>query len=117
MVSMISAITALALTITGTASAAFTGHAQWYFTGGVGFCGFPLPANKLVVAIATPVYNKGVNCGRTAQVNFQGKSVNVTVYDQNNVFVNQGDIDLSQTAYSQLTSLDNDGITVTWDFV
>ena len=43
--------------------------------------------------------------------------MNVTVYDQDNAYVKDTDILLSMTAYSQLTSLNNDGITVTWDYV
>jgi len=107
----------LALAASVPASAAFTGHAAWYFTGGAGLCGLTEPADKLVASIATPTYNHGVNCGRTIQVSYQLNSVNVTVFDQDSVYVNPGDLLLSQTAYAILTSLNNDGITVTWDFV
>ncbi|KAF5365270.1 hypothetical protein D9758_005359 [Tetrapyrgos nigripes] len=76
-----------------------TGDAT-FFSPGLGACGVTNSNSDPIVAISSQIFNNGL-CGRQMNVNFQGRSVTVTVVDSC-PGCGSGDIDLSPSAFSQL---------------
>ncbi|KAF7343606.1 hypothetical protein MSAN_01981100 [Mycena sanguinolenta] len=99
-----------------------TAHvASYYFPdGGFGACGSPLQNSDFIVALGTDTWAGGAHCGQTINVQYQGKSIQVTVEDLCEGCAARGanGLDLSQGAMAALDSnYVNDGIiTVTWSF-
>ncbi|KAF7343614.1 hypothetical protein MSAN_01982000 [Mycena sanguinolenta] len=98
-----------------------TGIASYYFPdGGFGACGSPLQNSDFIVALGTDTWAGGAHCGQTINVQYQGKSIQVTVEDLCEGCAARGanGLDLSQGAMAALDSnYVNDGIiTVTWSF-
>ncbi|KAK4192331.1 RlpA-like double-psi beta-barrel-protein domain-containing protein-containing protein [Podospora australis] len=103
---------------------AFTGDMTYYNTG-LGACGKTSNDNQLVVALnkikfdpKTPNGNPNKNtlCGKKIKVNYQGKSVTVTIVDRC-PGCKANDLDLSPAAFKKLAPLEKGRIKATWDYV
>ncbi|TFK83773.1 hypothetical protein K466DRAFT_554535 [Polyporus arcularius HHB13444] len=78
----------------------------WYQPGGAyGACGSINQNSDFVVALSPSEYAGGANCWRRIGVQYQGRSVDVTVVDLC-PGCEAGHIDLSEGAFEQLASLD-----------
>ncbi|KAJ3576100.1 hypothetical protein NP233_g653 [Leucocoprinus birnbaumii] len=87
-----------------------------YFFPGLGACGLFNTNNDFIVALNPTDYNGGAACGRNIRVNYQGRSVTVTVRDLC-PGCGPGGVDLSPAAFQQLADLSVGRIPVEWDFV
>ncbi|KAK3984176.1 RlpA-like double-psi beta-barrel-protein domain-containing protein-containing protein [Cladorrhinum sp. PSN332] len=108
----------------GEINARATGQFTWYNTG-LGACGKTNNDQQLVVALnratfdpQTPNGNPNRNplCGRRIRINYQGKSVDVTVVDRC-PGCGPNDLDLSPAAFQRLAGLDKGRITGTWNWI
>ena len=100
----------------------YNGDATFYYPTGLGACGSEITPSDFIAALAaedfdpfTPNHNPNNNClcGSLVEVNFNGKSVNVTIVDRC-VGCKSGDIDLSPAAFEELADLDIGRIKVSW---
>ncbi|EJF65164.1 RlpA-like double-psi beta-barrel-protein domain-containing protein-containing protein [Dichomitus squalens] len=83
---------------------ATTGEATYYLpAGGYGACGRQLQNSDFVVALSPSEYASGANCFRSMSVQYQGRSVEVTVADLCPSCA-VGHIDLSEGAFEQLAN-------------
>ena len=99
----------------GSSSGAIQGTATYYTTwsSSPGSCG-QIPQNGSIVAINSSYMNG--KCGSCIQVNYQGKTIKVTVTDTC-AGCDSTHIDLSNLAFQQLAPLSDGNIPVTWSFV
>ncbi|KAF7343617.1 hypothetical protein MSAN_01982300 [Mycena sanguinolenta] len=98
-----------------------SGIASYYYPdGGFGACGNVLQNGDFIVALGTDTWAGGAHCGQTINVQYQGRSIQVTVQDLCEGCAARGanGLDLSQGAMAALDpNYINDGIiTVTWSF-
>ncbi|KAK7460921.1 hypothetical protein VKT23_008849 [Stygiomarasmius scandens] len=92
-----------------------TGRAAIY-PPGLGACGNENNESDLVVAVPRQIFNNEL-CNKQMNVDFQGRSVQVTVVDVCGV-CGAGDIDLSRAAFGQLADLDAETIQgVQWSII
>ncbi|KIM72472.1 hypothetical protein PILCRDRAFT_740461 [Piloderma croceum F 1598] len=99
-----------------------------YYTPGLGACGQYNTDTDYIVAVAAGTFdnypgatsnpNNNPICGKQIKVNYQGKSVTVTVVDRCAGCAGAADLDLSPTAFSQLA---NESVgrlyNAEWDYV
>jgi hypothetical protein len=74
-------------------------------------------SSDYIVALQTSVYNGGSHCGQQIKATANGKSVTLTVADECPSCVSSGSIDLSESAFLALASLDAGVASVSWSFV
>ncbi|KAJ7199040.1 RlpA-like double-psi beta-barrel-protein domain-containing protein-containing protein [Mycena pura] len=98
----------------------FNGLATFYDpNGGFGACGSPLQNGDFIVALGEANWDGGAHCGQTVNVQFQGRSFQVTVQDLCPGCQGANGIDLAEGAMAALDpNYINDGvISVVWSFV
>ncbi|KAJ6461191.1 RlpA-like double-psi beta-barrel-protein domain-containing protein-containing protein [Mycena vitilis] len=94
--------------------------ASWYQPdGGIGACGSVLQNSDFVVALGVDTWANGAHCGESVTVNYNGKSISVTVADRCagcNDLHGADSIDLAEGAIAALDpNYVNDGlINVQW---
>ncbi|KAB5592019.1 putative effector protein [Ceratobasidium theobromae] len=99
------------------------GQATYYNTEeNNGACGWYNKNNEHVIAISQGLWDETSNgqggsssCGRTANINYQGKSVTVTVVDLCPECA-YNDIDMSPSAFEALENKDAGRLHVSWKF-
>ncbi|KAF9531338.1 RlpA-like double-psi beta-barrel-protein domain-containing protein-containing protein [Crepidotus variabilis] len=110
-------ISAVTLALSVQKVIAFNGDATWFHPGpGFGSCGKESNDNDLVVALSTAEANHNSHCGQRIRVNYQGKTVDVTVVDTC-PGCSQYSIDLSPAAFQKLAPLSVGRIQVSWNFI
>lgn len=97
------------------ASPEHSGEGTYYNAEGVGACGIQTPPDYLVAAINDEQYSKA-NCGRCVSVDGPNGSVVVRVIDKC-PGCDEGDLDLSETAFSKIADKSAGRVTITWRFV
>jgi len=93
----------------------FSGEATYYDANGTGACGFPASNDFYVAAINDEQYSKA-NCGRCVAVTGPRGTVTVRIVDKC-PGCDEGDLDLSQTAFSKIAKLSDGRVKITWHFV
>ncbi|KAJ6619618.1 RlpA-like double-psi beta-barrel-protein domain-containing protein-containing protein [Mycena sp. CBHHK59/15] len=97
----------------------FNGLATFYDPdGGFGACGSPLQNGDFIVALGTGHWDGGSHCGQTVNVQFQGRTIQVSVQDLCPGCQGANGIDLSEGAMAALDSnyLKDGVISVVWSF-
>ncbi|KAJ6504937.1 RlpA-like double-psi beta-barrel-protein domain-containing protein-containing protein [Mycena vulgaris] len=97
----------------------FTGLATFYDPNGQpGACGSPLQNGDFIVALGMGHWDGGSHCGQTVNVQYQGRTIQVSVQDLCPGCQGANGIDLSEGAMAALDSnYINDGvISVVWSF-
>ncbi|ESK93163.1 non-catalytic module family expn protein [Moniliophthora roreri MCA 2997] len=95
---------------------ALNGDGTWYQpNGGFGACGWRLSNSDMIAALPSSTYANGSKCRQRINVHYQSKSVNVVVADLC-AGCGPNDVDLSESAFKQLTGLDAGRIKVNWNF-
>jgi hypothetical protein len=92
-----------------------TGRGTFY-TPGLGNCGTTNYASQLVVAVSTQIYDNGAHCGKSVQINYDGKSVMAKVVDSC-PGCGKDDLDMSSTAFGKLAPTSKGVIEINWEFV
>lgn len=80
-----------------------------YYKVGLGSCGQTYSDDNLVAA----THEGGQHCGQTITIHSKSKSVDVLIVDTCPGCAD-GDVDLSQAAFTKLASLDQGRIPITW---
>ncbi|KAF7341367.1 Barwin-like endoglucanase [Mycena venus] len=90
--------------------------ATFFIPGGAfGACGKPIQNSDFAVALSSANYAGGAHCGQTLTVQFQGRSIVVTVADLCPGCAANG-IDLTEGAFAALADPAVGVIQVTWAF-
>ncbi|KAF3061591.1 Papain inhibitor [Daldinia childiae] len=92
-------------------SVAFSGD-MTYYAPGLGACGNYNTESEAVVAMSP---SQDGNCGRTININYNGKTVSATVVDKCPGCAGDS-IDVSPSVFEQLESLDAGRVQVTWEY-
>lgn len=92
----------------------YSGEATYYYTTQMGACGIPTPPDDLVAAINDEQYSKE-NCGRCVGVEGPNGSVVVRIIDKC-PGCDFGDLDLSDTAFTQIAEKSAGRVKITWKF-
>lgn len=105
----------------GTDSKTFSGDATYYDVG-LGACGVANDNSEFIAALNVDQFhefgsmsNGNPACGKTATIHYQGKSVTVTIQDKCPGCAH-GDLDLSPSAFEQLSDKGAGRIKMTWSF-
>lgn len=93
----------------------YSGEATYYNAEGKGACGIQTPSDYLVCAINDEQYSRE-NCGRCVEVTGPMGSVVVRVIDKC-PGCDQGDLDLSETAFTKIAAKSAGRVKITWRFV
>ncbi|GFP54323.1 allergen Asp f 7 homolog [Trichoderma asperellum] len=97
------------------AAASNTGDITWYNTG-LGACGQTNNDGQLVAAVSHSLYDREHPCGRKIRINYQGRSLVVTVVDRCQACA-EDDVDLSPTAFENVIGpLGIGRVTASWDW-
>lgn len=92
-----------------------SGEATYYDADGTGACGFSASNDFMVAAINDEQYSKE-NCGRCVSVTGPRGTVTVRIVDKC-PGCDEGDLDLSQTAFGKIAKLSDGRVPITWRFV
>ncbi|KAJ7089020.1 RlpA-like double-psi beta-barrel-protein domain-containing protein-containing protein, partial [Mycena crocata] len=86
--------------------------------GGFGSCGWQIQNSDFIVALGEGHYDNGAHCGQTINVEYNGRSISLTVADRCPGCQGDNGIDLSEGAMAALDgNYLNDGvINVNWSF-
>jgi hypothetical protein len=105
----------------GSGSGSISGQATFYAPG-LGACGITNTASDMIAALNAPQFgsytnsNDDPNCGKQAQVFYNGKSVTVTITDRCPACA-YGSLDLSPAAFNQLADPALGRIDITWNWL
>ncbi|KAJ7757782.1 RlpA-like double-psi beta-barrel-protein domain-containing protein-containing protein [Mycena maculata] len=83
--------------------------------GGIGACGAPLQNSDFIMALNEAQYNGGAHCWQHLDVEYNRKTINVTVGDLCPGCGTDG-LDLSEGAFASLADLSIGVLTVNWSF-
>ncbi|KAJ7641106.1 RlpA-like double-psi beta-barrel-protein domain-containing protein-containing protein [Roridomyces roridus] len=90
--------------------------ATWYGPDdGTGDCGSRIETSDMAVALATPDYERGQNCGKKINVYYQGATITVTVLDECPGCA-KGNIDLTRGAFAKFAKFEVGELAVTWEY-
>jgi len=92
----------------------FSGHAT-YFADGLGACGHYNGPNDYIVALNTPQYGSGGDCGRTITISGLGKTAQATIADEC-PGCPYGCLDFSEGLFQHFADLSVGEFQITWDF-
>ncbi|KAI9014596.1 RlpA-like double-psi beta-barrel-protein domain-containing protein-containing protein [Phycomyces nitens] len=84
-----------------------------FYQPGLGSCGKRNDESDMIAALSSSLMSQGDYCGKEITVEYGGKSVDVTIVDSC-PGCNEGDMDLSPAAFSQLASFDKGRIPIKW---
>lgn len=93
----------------------FSGEATYYAADGTGACGFAATTNLMVAAMNKAQYQKSV-CGKCVRVKGPKGEVTVRIVDLC-PGCKQGDLDLSEEAFTQVAALSAGRVKISWSFV
>ncbi|KAJ6601976.1 RlpA-like double-psi beta-barrel-protein domain-containing protein-containing protein [Mycena vulgaris] len=85
---------------------------------GLGACGSPLGNGDFIVALGTGHWDGGSHCGQTVNVQYQGRTIQVSVPDLCPGCQGANGLDLSEGAMAPLDSnyINDEVISVVWSF-
>lgn len=93
----------------------YSGEATYYDADGTGACGFPASTDFFVAAMNGAQYAKA-DCGRCVSVTGPKGTVTVRIVDKC-PGCDEGDLDLSMTAFGKIAKLSDGRVPITWRFV
>ncbi|GMM36927.1 hypothetical protein DASC09_042520 [Saccharomycopsis crataegensis] len=103
-------------------SSSYAGRGTYWTPDSTDACGITAGPNDLVAAIGINLYDSNTNsnyisgyCGKKININYQGKSVSVTVVDACATCGDQ-DLDLSPSAFAALADLSIGEIQLSWSW-
>ncbi|KAI8998611.1 RlpA-like double-psi beta-barrel-protein domain-containing protein-containing protein [Trametes punicea] len=102
----------------------FTGNATFFYQGGqAGACGKVNPDSALIAAMQTKRYGdlskESPLCGQQVKITNlnNGKTVTVTIADACPTCPGENDIDLSEGAFTQIATIPEGEVPISWEFV